>query len=422
MRNKPGIFKYPKALLAIAFLLCSLGLQAQIVYVVNSQSRTLSRIDTISDEVNNSFASLGNTPNKIVVDDEYLWVVCSGDNAVQKLSRIDGSLLANIFIGMSSNPWDAVKHGNYLYVSGLFTGKVYKVDVNSDSVVGSVNVGYAPEGLFVYGDKLYVANAGNYMQNYAGSSVSVIDLHSFTLSGTIPVSANPQYISAHNNRIHVSCTGNWSDIGGAICIIDPVSDSLIETIPLGGTPGCLWMASDVLALVGDSNGAVMYSYNPANFSVLHGADNPLTVGASEIVGNSSMIALLSPVWGSNGIVKLVHPDLSHWKQYTVALMPTDMMLYNPSSANEDLVVAAKALSIYPNPLYMGTKLHISGMNAANGVFSLYNLKGQKVMSHNFLGAELVLPGNRLAEGVYLYRVQSNDGSKINHTGKLVIRR
>ena len=406
----------------LIFLLLSIGAQAEMLYVVNSQSRTLSRIDTVSDAVNNSFASLGNTPNKVVVDEDYLWVVCSGDNAVQKLSRSDGSLVANVFIGMSSNPWDAVLHEGYLYVSGLFTGKVYKVDTNSNSVVASVNVGYAPEGLCVFGDKLYVANAGNYMQNYAGSSVSVIALDSFTTEGTIPVSANPQYLSVHNRKIHVSCTGNWADIGGAVCVIDPLSNSVVETIPLGGTPGCLWMAGDELAYVGDSNGAVMYSYNPTAFSVLHGAENPLAMGASEIVGNASFIALLSPVWGSNGIVKLVHPDLSHWKQYTVALMPTDMKLYSPSSANEDLVVSAKPLNLYPNPVRKGTTLKFSGTDATGGELSLYNLKGQLVHHQSFEGTELQLPELQLAAGVYLYQVQSLNGKGTSYKGKLVLRR
>ncbi|MDZ4121591.1 MAG: hypothetical protein U1C33_04180, partial [Candidatus Cloacimonadaceae bacterium] len=329
---------------------------AEILYVVNSQSRTLSRIDTSTDVVNNSFASLGNVPNKIVVDTDFIWSVNSGDNAVQKISRETGAILANILIAIGSNPWDAVLHQNNLYVTGLFTGKVYRLDTISGTVTGNVSVGTAPEALLVLGNKLYVSNAGNYTQNYAGSSVSVIDLDSFTLLSTIPVSANPQYLASHNGMLHVSCTGNWTDIGGAVCIIDPATDTLVHTIEIGSTPGRIWIANQSLAYVADSNGMYLFSYHPETYQLLYGSSNPLPDGGSEIVGNSSLIAILSPNWSGNGTVKIFHPDLTPWKQYTVAMMPTDLKMYSAPTNAYDPVLQIPKLSVYPNPARQGTTL------------------------------------------------------------------
>lgn len=405
--------------LALLWFFCGLA-QADILYVVNSQSRTLSRIDTDANTVNNSFAQLGTVPNKIVVDGNYIWAVNSGDNAVQKLSRLTGATLANIFIGMGSNPWDALKHGDFLYVTGLFTGKVYKVDTLSGSVAASVNVGTAPEGLCVIGNRLYVANAGNYMQNYAGSSVSVIDLDSFSAIATIPVSANPQYLAAQNGLLHVSCTGNWTDLTGVIYIIDPATNSVIHTLPLGGTPGCLWMDGSELALVGDSNGSVLYSYNPLSFSLINGSTNPIQNGGSEVVGNAAFIAVLSPNWGNNGTVKLLHQDLSPWKQYTVAMMPTDLKLWTQPSEDSDQVGAVSTVCIYPNPSRQGEKLKLSSSQEFQGEFSLYNQKGQRVLSKNLHGQELNLGELKLGSGIYFYRVYSNGLPKPGYTGKLVI--
>lgn len=407
-------------LLITLFLLLTVAMPAEILYVVNSQSRTLSRIDTTTDTVNNSFASLGNVPNKIVVDSEYIWAVNSGDNALQKISRSTGTTLGNIFIAPGSNPWDAVKHQNHIYVSGLFTGKVYKVDALSGSVVGSISTGTAPEALHVIGTKLYVSNAGDYMQNYAGSSVSVIDLESFTVLTTIPVSANPQYLTSYEGLLHVSCTGNYTSIGGAICIIDPATDALIHTIALGGTPGSIYIANPAQALVSDSNGAVLYSYHPSSFELINGGSNPLSGGGSEIVGSSSMIAVLSPNWGGNGIVKLMHHDLSPIRQYTVAMMPTDLKLDYMPTSNSDALLPSPRLSLYPNPLRQGSRLEISSSEALSGELVIYNAKGQKLKSHPLDGKASLSIELKLPAGVYFYRFASSWKQALPTTGKLLI--
>lgn len=409
------------AILTTAFLLLTFSFSfADEIFVVNSQSRTLSKIDTQTEAVNNSFALLGNVPNKVVVDEDNLWVVLSGDNAVARLSRTDGSSLANVFIGLGSNPWDAVKHNGFLYVSGLFSGKVYKVDVTTNSVVASVTVGTAPEGMVVFDGKLYVANAGNYMQNYAGSSVSVIDLASFEVLTTIPVPANPQYLAIHAGLLHVSCTGNWTDLPGSVCIIDPSNNELLHTISIGGTPGRLWMFSDALALVADNSGAMLYRYNPTTYEILNGAENPLPNGGTEIMGTESYIAILQPNWGGNGIVQLRHPDLSPWKQYSVAMMPTDLKLYTQPSENEDLVAEVSRLNVYPNPLPHGAELSFTSQKSLHGELCIYNLKGQKVLGQPFSGKELRLRKTNLSSGVYFYRLQSSGKGTREYCGKLLI--
>jgi YVTN family beta-propeller protein len=411
-----------EALALATMLLCFSMVRAEVLYVVNSQSRTLSRIDTATDAVNNSFAQLGNVPNKVIVDEEYLYVVNSGDNAVQKLNRNSGSTVQNIFIGLGVNPWDAVLYENYLYVTGLFSNKVYKIDLQSGTVVASVNVGIAPEGLHVLGNKLYVTNTGDYLQSYAGSSVSVIALDSFTVNASIPVSANPQYLASFAGKLHVSCTGNWADVAGAVCIIDPGTEEVIQTIPVGGTPGCLWIAREDLAYLGDSNGAVLYGYNPSTFELLHGDGNPLANGGSELVGTDEFIAVLSPNWGSNAEVKLLHPDLTPWKQYTVAMMPTDLKLHAQPSESSDLVGFPSRMNVYPNPLHPGEKLRFSSAESLQGELRLYNLKGQKLLEQPISGTDICLPDLRLPTGVYFYRIIDRGPCGSSITGKIMIQK
>lgn len=407
------------AMLSMVFLLLVSMISAQTFYVVNSQSRTLSRIDPSTDSVNNNFSSLGNVPNKMVVDSDYIWVVNSGDNAVQKISRLTGQSLANIFVGPGANPWDAVRDQEFLYVTGLFSSKVYKINTLTGTVVSSIFVGASPEALLVVDGKLYVTNTGNYAENYAGSSVSVIDLESFTVTATIPVHANPQYLASYGGKLHVSCTGNWTDIGGAICIIDLATGELEETIDLGGTPGCIWIGEGQ-AYVGDSSGLVLYSYDPDNLEIIHGATNPISNGGSEILGTDSMIAILKPNWSANGTLKILHTDLSAWQQYNVAMMPTDLKMWAEPSSNAEELVPNLTIQVYPNPIRMGNSLHFEADKPLQAKLQIFNLRGQLISSDSFEGKAALELNRNLPSGIYLYRV--SEGAKIQSSGRFVVYR
>lgn len=392
-------------------------LGADLIYVVNSQSRTLSRLDTISDQVQNTFSILGNVPNRVVLSEDYLYVVNSGDNSVQKIDKLSGNTIANHLVAVGSNPWDAILHEGYLYITGMFTSRVYKMDPANGQVLGSVEVGTAPEGLCVANGKLYVANAGNYAQNHAGSSVSVIDLPSFSVINTLETGLNPQYLVYHAGRLHVSCTGNWTDVGGQIVLFDTQDDSLIQTIELGGTPGNIWIDADDIAWVADSGGNQMYRYSALDYQILNGAGNSLPFGASELTGTAAMIAILSPEWGSNATVSLLKHDLSLIKAYTVGMMPTDMKLEAVSTSEEDALVARARLCVYPNPLPLGENLRIKSEDKLRGTVQIFNLKGQMLQEKPIEGTALSLDTSKLSSGCYFYRISTDSGKQ---SGKFMI--
>jgi DNA-binding beta-propeller fold protein YncE len=402
----------------LALLLCSFSLSAQTLFVVNSQSRILSRIDLTDNTVDNNFAGLGNIPNKVFVTEENLWVVNSGDNSVQQISTQSGETIANHFVATGSNPWDCVLEENYLYVSGLISSKVYKMDASTGEVLAWVEVGNSPGAMRVHRNKLYVCNAGSYLTNYSGSSVSVIDLDTFSVIQTIEVEANPQYIVEYNGLLHVSCTGNWADVTGRICILDPVEDTLNDVIDLGGSPGNIWINEQGIAYVGDAGGFSLYSYNADDFSLINPASEPLPHAASDLTGNSSMIALLDPQWGDNAVVNILHPDLSDWKSFTVRLMPTDIKLLATTTGSTDEINTPQAITSYPNPAESGAKIRFSASVETDGELAIYNLRGQKVQSQTMRkgSAEILLP--RLPSALYFYRLQSAKGSL---TGKFIVK-
>ncbi len=407
-----------KAAILLFILLIISSLSANIIYVVNSSSRTLSRIDLASDLAQNSFAILGSTPNKVLVGEDYLWVVNSGDNAIQKLDKSSGAHRAHYLVELGSNPWDAILHEGYLYITGMFSSKVYKMDPANGQVLASVTVGNAPEGLIARGNKLYVGNAGYWDQDYAGSSISVVDLESFTETKTIATGLNPQYLSLHGDYLHVSCTGNWFDQPGRIDIIDCDLEELVHTVDLGGSPSNIWIDSQDTAWVAEGNGDSMYSYDALDYSIIHDPDNPFPVGASLVAGNDSLMAILQPNWGSNGVVKILHPDHSIWKNFTVGMMPTDMKLETIGSTSVDEALnPALCPGIYPNPARQGDWLGIKNA-PANAEITVYNLRGQKLMSNSIRAGEQ-LDSRSLIPGVYLYRIKAE---RLEKVGRFVILR
>jgi hypothetical protein len=415
-------FKPLIAIISLLFLLFLwANLSSAIIYVVNSESRTISRIDTATDIVQNNFAQLGIIPNKVIVDDNFLWSVNSGDNALQKISRQTGTTLANILIESGCNPWDAVQHEGYMYVTGLFTDKVYKVNLSTNTVYGFVNVGISPEALCVYNGVLFVTNTGGYQNNYANSSVSVIDLNSFQLITTIPVSPNPQYIIESEGLIHVSCTGNWVSTMGAVCVIDPIALQMTQTINLGGSLGNIWVKG-LQAFVSDAGGYNLYSYNADDYSIINGSSNPLSPGGSVIWGDNDLIALLYPNWGNSGKVKILHPDLTFWKEYTVGMTPTDLKFWmETSSLTTESQPNPIKVTVFPNPAQMNSEITFVTGKAVSGKLSIYNIKGQQILSQDFTHSKAQVLAQDIIKqygsGQYLYKITSPQGNK---TGKLLI--
>ena len=391
-------------LLLLLPVICIAFLQADYIYVVNSESRTLSRIDTETGTVNNSFTQLGLTPNMLKVNSDFIYVVLSGANSIQMIDRNSGTTIRNIFIASSSNPWDVVEDNGYLYVSGMFTNKVYKISQESWTVIDQITVGTAPEGLEVCNGKLYVCNTGGYASGYANSSVSVIDLDSFSVIKTIPVWTNPQDIAVFGSQLHIVCTGNWNSISGAVDIIDSVTDERIDRLLIGGNPWSVWISPQGFAYLGEGYNSGVYSYNASTLEILHNSSNPLTPGGIMISGSTDCIAVLYAPYSQNGTVYLRNNNWQPITQWTVALIPTDICYYSNETPVSDEELPLPQITLYPNPVDKNGILNFKADNAFYGELKIYNLKGQKVLQVPVQKGEarIDLKGKGMGSGLYFY--------------------
>lgn len=392
-------------------------LSAALIYVVNSGSRTLSRIDTETNEVNNSFAQLGITANTMAIDEDHIWVVCSGDNAILELDRHTGAQIRYMEVEASSNPWDVLKIGEYLYVTGLFSDKVYKISLADGNVAAFLDVPVSPQGLATDGEYLYVAVTGGYHMNYADSRVCVINLSDFTIETSINVWTNPQFVVVHNGKLHVSSAGNWQNITGKVQIIDIPSWEIEATVELGGQPGSLWIANDERALVGDAYGEGFYMYMADTYQILNGYGNLLQPGGYVVDGTDNEIAVLQYLYEQDCIVYLLNYDLSPKTQYTAAFASSDLKFYTSPTSNDDLVLQPK-LNVYPNPVVKNGVLNFESESKSPMKVSLYDIRGRKVLETQSSSGNvsLDLAGKALSSGMYLYKIQQRDRIK---TGKII---
>ena len=195
-------------------------------------------------------AGLGDVGNDIAVHGDELWMVVNNSGIVEVVSAKDETEIAAIAV---PTPRNLAFDDQYAYVtswagayatgtydeSGYYTitdsknpkGQVYRIDLKTKKVAGSVEVGYQPEGIACHAGKLYVANSGGIASqlppDYAyDNTVSIIDTKSFKVTKTLPVQVNLKYVySDGKGNIYVTTLGNYWDVHSGLYRI---SESLAD--------------------------------------------------------------------------------------------------------------------------------------------------------------------------------------------------
>ena len=196
-------------------------------------------------KVNPDAGGLGDVGNDIVVIGDEVWIVVNNSGIVEVISAEDEKEIAAIAV---PTPRRIAYDDNYAYVtswagsfitydkdengvsyikeSANFKGKVYKIDLQTKKVEGSVEVGYQPEGIALLDGKLYVANSGGIScslpPDYAyDPTVSVIDTESFSVTESLDVEINLKdvYADAFRKSIYVTTQGNYFDVHTGLYVI-----------------------------------------------------------------------------------------------------------------------------------------------------------------------------------------------------------
>ena len=175
-------------------------------------------------------AGLGDVGNDIAIHGDEAWIVVNNSGLVEVISAKDETEITTIQI---PTPRNIAFDDRYAYVTswaGAYLswtspedsknpkGQVYKIDLSTKKVAGTVEVGYQPEGIAYYDGKLYVANSGGVSSqlapNYAyDNTVSIIDTKSFKVTQTVEVQVNLKNVFADGKgNIYVTTLGNYGDV------------------------------------------------------------------------------------------------------------------------------------------------------------------------------------------------------------------
>ena len=165
-------------------------------------------------------AGLGDVGNDVAVHEDELWIVVNNSGIVEVVSAKDETEIAAIAVPTPRNiafddQYAYVTSWAGAYASGSYDengyyvitdsknpkGQVYRIDLKTKTVAGSVEVGYQPEGIACHAGRLYVANSGGISSqlppDYAyDNTLSIIDTKSFKVTETLPVQVNLKNVYA----------------------------------------------------------------------------------------------------------------------------------------------------------------------------------------------------------------------------------
>lgn len=143
-------------------------------------------------------------------------------------------------------------------------GKVVEIDTATLRITREVVVGYQPEEMVVYNNKLYVANSGGYRYPDYDRTVSVIDLNTFTEIKKIDVGINLHRMKIDKRGdIYVSSRGDYYYTPSRLYVIDTKIDEVKHTLDIAVSNMCI--DGDSLYLYGTE-----FSYLTEKWTISYG--------------------------------------------------------------------------------------------------------------------------------------------------------
>lgn len=220
---------------------------AKGIYVINegsfSQNNSsvtyynLATNNTILDAYNSANnTSLGDNANSIFIHGSKGYIAVDNSNKIEIIDLNNFKSLGQIDFGISGSPREIfIKDSLTGYATSLYKNEVVKFNPSTKQIIKKIAVGNYPDGLIEANGKLFVANSGF----GASNSVSVIDMGSDAVIKTLNVGFNPRVIIKQNNTVYVVCTGSYTDttVFSGVYSINPISAEVIDSVKVRKNPG-----------------------------------------------------------------------------------------------------------------------------------------------------------------------------------------
>lgn len=218
-----------------------------------------------------------------------------------------------------------------LYVPNGNDNNVSVIDLASNSVIATIDVGTRPQGVGVHpdGEKVYI-------MNFFSNDVSVIDVASNTVEATIDVGLSPigTAFNADGSRLYVT---NSSD--NNISVINTATNAVVNTITTGRIPWGIALSPDdskiYIANQSDDNVSVINANTGATITSIGVQNIPYDValsadGTKMYVGNASGLDINNSTQGAINIIDIstdvvietIFTAINYQDAYDFAVQPT----------------------------------------------------------------------------------------------------
>jgi hypothetical protein len=287
--------KYMLTLLVLSSILfVSLALSRSLV-VVNSTGETADWIDLDSNSIDLQVATLGLVPNDFLVSGATGVAINSSSNDLYFYDLPEMTSSGQVWLGNNRSPWSGAWLGDdTLLVTNWLTSTISVIDVPGRSVVEEFQIGDPaqninhPQGIVVVGDKAYVAmSCFNDEFVFFPGKIEIVDLEGDSTLGRIDIGLNPQSITrGFDGYLYAVTTGNYVDVFGKLYRIDPATDTVLDSLEVGGQPATIAITQQEVAFLaaggwgfrrstfGDLG--LIYTVDLASWSVLHGPADPIS--------------------------------------------------------------------------------------------------------------------------------------------------
>lgn len=227
-----GLFTH--AILILAALLSGLPALAradECAYVANSESRTISVINTAAHALSKTIQlPNGSGPAGIAFtpDGAFAYVANSQSNNVSVIETATKVVVAHVPVGTSPERIGITPDGAFAYVTNSGSDDVSVIDTHTKRVVATVAVGDQPMGIAITPNGTFV-----YVANFGSDDLSVIDTASNTVVQTTEVRRQPNSVAIAPNGLRAYITNSASN---SVSVVDTSSNSVVANIALQGSP------------------------------------------------------------------------------------------------------------------------------------------------------------------------------------------
>ncbi len=162
----------------------------QEVYVANSQSNSISIINSLNDTVKATI-SVDTKPVDVVLVNGSLYVLNAGSNRITVIDPSSRKIIRSISAG--TNPRKGIYFERYrrVYLTNFISGQVSFLIPSSSAITRSIKVGRQPIGLAMDEDRNRL-----YTVNYGSDTVTVVNPVSEQIESNISVGKNPYGIAS----------------------------------------------------------------------------------------------------------------------------------------------------------------------------------------------------------------------------------